>query len=402
MIAPPSLRYPARRAALAVALLVLAGAARADAGIERVSFAARADGRGYVVRLHMDGRAGAYSVEQPSPGTLTLVVYRAHVAPALRRDEARGPVRAYQIVPADDRVTLRLTLVSGVAVQAQAYPDRDSDDLLLSLTTGTAPVATRPAGGSTHAASSPAPAGGTRPDAASGEHWRLNTIVIDAGHGGHDAGAVAHGVREKDVTLAVARRLGRYIEERLGVRVVYTRTDDRFITLDGRGRAANAAGGKLFISIHANAAAASSARGTETYFLARHRDESARQVMERENAVVRMESDPSLYDDFDAEGGILRTLALSAYAEESQSLASLIEGQFRTRRSSRGVKQAGFLVLWRASMPAVLVELGFLTNPEEARFLASADGQDQLALSIFRAVQAYKEQYERGLRLASN
>ena len=126
--------------------------------------------------------------------------------------------------------------------------------------------------------------------------------------------------------------------------------------------------------------------------------------MARENSVVRLESDPSLYEDFDTEGGIMRTLAFSSYQQESQELASLIEEEFGTRanRLSRGVKQAGFLVLWRASMPAVLVETGFVTNAAEARFLASADGQDLIASAIFRAIRDYKERYERDLRLARN
>jgi N-acetylmuramoyl-L-alanine amidase len=233
-------------------------------------------------------------------------------------------------------------------------------------------------------------------------NWRLDCVVIDAGHGGHDGGATANGVREKDVTLAIARRVGRLIDERLGLRVVYTRSDDRFITLDGRGRIANESCGKLFISIHANAGG-SSAHGTETYFLAPHRSESAREVMLRENDVVRLESNPDLYADFDAEGGIVRALAMGAYQEDSQELAGLVEREFGRGlgRNSRGVKQAGFLVLWRASMPAILVETGFVTNPAEARYLSSAVGQDAIAGAVFRAVRTYKEHYERGLRASA-
>ena len=185
------------------------------------------------------------------------------------------------------------------------------------------------------------------------------------------------------------------------MRVVYTRADDRFITLDGRGEIANESCGKLFVSIHANSGG-SSAHGTETYFLAPHRSESARQVMERENDVVRMESNPSLYATYEGEGGIMSTLAMGAYQEESQGLAGLVEREIGRglNRTSRGVKQAGFWVLWRASMPAILVETGFVTNPEEARYLNSAEGQDAIAGGVFRAIQTYKERYERGLRLA--
>jgi N-acetylmuramoyl-L-alanine amidase len=385
------------RLLLLLAALSSAGPSRAggvEANIQRVSFTARADGRGYVVRLHADGRIGAFSVDRPSADVLELVVFRVRLAPDLRRDAAAGPVRSYRVVPADDRVTLTFTLTPGAAggtLQAQAYPDRDSDDLLLALTTAPGPPV---------ASAAPGGPGGA---AAGQEHWRLDCVVIDAGHGGHDVGATYNGVREKDVTLGIARRLGGYIQDRLGVRVVYTRSDDRFIELHRRGQIANQSCGKLFISIHANAAGSASAHGAETYFLAPHRTASAREVMERENSVVALESDPSLYADFDAEGGIMRALAFSAYQQESQTLASLIQEQLggRAGRTSRGVKQAGFLVLWRASMPAVLVETGFVSNEAEARFLASADGQDLIASAVFRAVRDYKERYERDLRLSA-
>ena len=229
--------------------------------------------------------------------------------------------------------------------------------------------------------------------------WRLDTVVLDAGHGGQDYGARANGTSDKEVALGVVRRLGPMIERELGVRVVYTRDDDTFYELRERGRIANRAKGKLFISVHANAAGSSSARGTETFFLAPHREKTAKEVMERENSVIELESQPELYEDFQDQGDILQAMAMSAYQEESQALAGLIEREFvASGRESRGVKQAGFIVLWAASMPAVLVETGFITNPDEARFLSSDAGLDATAEAIFRAVRAYKERYERGLR----
>jgi N-acetylmuramoyl-L-alanine amidase len=227
--------------------------------------------------------------------------------------------------------------------------------------------------------------------------------VLDAGHGGHDGGASANGIREKDVVLAVTKKVGHYVEDRLGIRVVYTRDDDTFVPLHERGRIANESCGKLFVSIHANAAGSRSAHGSETYFLGLHKSQSAADVMERENSVVALESDPDLYAGFGDAEVIVQTLATTAYQRESERLASLIQGQFEHRvdRPSRGVKQAGFLVLWRASMPAVLIELGFVTNPSEARFLRSENGQDLLASAIFRSIRDYKEQYERGLRFAA-
>ncbi len=377
-----------------IALISPGSAARGGADIERVSFSARSDGHGHVVRLHISGRIAAYSVEQSSDTELQLTVFQAGLAADLQRDPALGPVASYRVLPADDRVVFVFSLRAGVHVQPQAYPDRATNDLLLSLPTSSPPVTLTTVGSG----------GGGRAGSPNQSNWQLDCMVIDAGHGGHDGGATYNGVREKDVTLGIARRLGTYVQDLLGVRVVYTRSDDRFIELHERGRIANTSCGKLFVSIHANAAPSSSATGTETYFLAPHRTQSARDVMARENGVVRLESAPELYEDFDAEGGIIRTLAMSSYQQESQELASLIEGQFGNRadRNSRGVKQAGFLVLWRASMPAVLVETGFVTNSDEARFLASDDGQDLIASAIFRAIRDYKEHYENGLRAARN
>jgi len=425
---------------LSVAALVAATAAPAAAtDIEGISFAPRADGPGVLVRIHTNGPVERYAVE-PERGRLAVTLYGAHASDRLRQEPAAPPVRSYAVGGRDADVTILLDLSESAEVVA--YRDSRSDDLLLAVTpvAPSAPMAWggAPAGRepeprpdvrpspevappvrprprrdrrpSPEAAppSAPAPSPAAPAPAASAEGepsaWRLDTIILDAGHGAHDIGATYHGVREKDVTLGITRRLGRMIEQELpGVRVVYTRSGDQFHELRERGRIANRAGGKLFISIHANAASASSARGTETYFLAPHRSESAAEVMDRENSVIALESDPSHYEEYTgAEGDILRAMAMSAYQEESQALAGLIEGEFvRSGRHSRGVKQAGFLVLWAASMPAVLVETGFVSNPEEGAFLASEDGQEQTARSIFRAVAAYREQYERGTRLVS-
>ncbi len=371
-----------------LALFVLPLRAEADSAVERVSFTARADGKGYVVRIHLTGKVTANSVDQPSPTEVRLTLYQAGLAPDLRRDDARGPVQRYTVNPADDRIVLAFEIDPNTPVQVTAYPDRDSNDILMNVAYA-APVLAN---------------GGVRPDAASNEHWKLDCIVIDAGHGGHDGGAAANGVREKDITLGVARKLGGYVQDQLGMRVVYTRADDRFIELHERGRIANESCGKLFVSIHANAAGSRSASGSETYFLGLHKSKSARDVMERENSVVALESEPGLYAGFDDASIIVQTMATTAYQRAGERLAELIQDQFEHRadRHSRGVKQAGFLVLWRASMPAVLVELGFVTNKEEARFLRSDSGQDLMASAIFRSIRDYKEQYERGLSLALN
>ena len=162
---------------------------------------------------------------------------------------------------------------------------------------------------------------------------------------------------------------------------------------------ANEAGAKLFISLHVNAARAHAAHGTETYFLGPSKSEAAEKVMERENSVIKYEDNTQKYEDYDEQALVRQTLTQSAYMRQSEKLASLVQNQFEERvgRDNRGVHQAGFYVLWSASMPSVLVEMGFLTNPREARFLKSDKGQTYLASAIFRAVRAYKKDYEKGI-----
>jgi len=232
-----------------------------------------------------------------------------------------------------------------------------------------------------------------------GHRWSLDCVVVDAGHGGEDLGAVANGLQEKDINLQVAKILGERIEDRLGIRVVFTRKTDRFVPLEERGRIANEKCGKLFVSLHVNSAPSRVAEGTEIFFLGLHKTEAARAVMERENAVIRFENDQEQYAAFGDDAFILQTLAQSTYLRESETLAGFVDAQFRdaAKRTGRGVKQAGFLVLWKASMPAILVELGFVTNRKEARYLQSPSGQNDLADAIYRAIVAYRDFYERGI-----
>lgn len=221
---------------------------------------------------------------------------------------------------------------------------------------------------------------------------RFATVVIDAGHGGADTGANHHGVREKDVTLAVARRLRRLIEAD-GVRVVMTRDADVAVPLRERGALANAAGGDVFVSIHINAMPGGArARGTETYVLGLHRSADAEAVVARENASVAFEASPSAYDALaDALADELAALSVlegSAHLRASERLAGTVEAAMQrvAGRRSRGVRQAGFYVLYGAAMPALLVELGFVTDPGEATFLASGAGQDRLARALHAAL----------------
>ncbi len=234
--------------------------------------------------------------------------------------------------------------------------------------------------------------------------WELDVIVIDPGHGGHDHGAISlNGHAEKDITLRIALKLRQILERTLpGVRVVLTRQDDTFVPLYRRGQLANEHRGKLFLSLHCNAAPTKPhpARGIETYVLRPGRSPEAIQVAERENAVIRLEADPSRYEGLLDEQRILATLAQSAFMRLSDRLAALVQRELvaTTGLPDRGIGQAGFYVLMGASMPAVLVELGFLSNPEDERFLTSSAGQWRIARALARAISQYAAEYASLLR----
>lgn len=231
--------------------------------------------------------------------------------------------------------------------------------------------------------------------------YKLTKVVIDAGHGGHDTGALGKDAREKDITLAVALKLGKLIETNCpDVTVIYTRKTDVFIPLDERTAIANKAEADLFISIHVNSNPSSRPYGAETYVMGLHKSAGNLDVAMRENSVITYEKDYTTkyegYDPNSAESFIIFSLMQNAYLDQSLNFASKIQNDFceRGQRKDRGVKQAGFLVLWKTAMPSVLVELGFLSNPQEEKFLMSDSGQDYLASSIYRAFKSYKAQME--------
>jgi N-acetylmuramoyl-L-alanine amidase len=243
-----------------------------------------------------------------------------------------------------------------------------------------------------------------RPPAAS-KHGR-RTVIVDAGHGGVDngmTGPIGGGpkIYEKDITLAVAKKLGARLQAR-GFDVVYTRASDTLIALDDRGRIANRNGGDLFISIHVNAANLGwtdpeGARGVETYFLSEARTEDARRVERMENAAVRFEQTGPGLDTGDPLSFILSDMQQNEHLRESSQLAEIIQHRLSaiSPGPSRGVKQAGFRVLVTAFMPAVLVEIGFGTNGREARYLSDPAKQDAIAAAIATSAQQYLDAYER-------
>jgi N-acetylmuramoyl-L-alanine amidase len=416
------LRGPATAQATPSVEWTSGGAEATRPQVEGVSVSARPDRGGYVVRVNLTGPVGAYGQPRVEGGAIRWKLYNTGASSSVRAREAPGPLAGYAAKAQGDHLLLRFALADGAEVEVSAYRDRDTDDLLMSVaTSGSGPPARAVAAASGEeraagecaadgAASRSSPEGsdasarapsGNAPGA-TGERFRFDTVVIDAGHGGKDPGAQAYGFDEKDIVLGIAKKLGGYIEERLaGVDVVYTRSTDEFVTLRNRGHIANRAGGDLFISVHANSARNRAARGTETYFMGMSKSDAARQVMERENSVIEMEKNPDQYAD--PTGGAMERLMQMSYMRDSERLASLIQRQFdeRVDRKNRGVKQARFLVLWAASMPRVLVETGFVTNREEARFLNSDRGKTLVASGIFRAVRAFKKSYDDNLGLAS-
>lgn len=234
-------------------------------------------------------------------------------------------------------------------------------------------------------------------------------VVIDAGHGGHDYGAIDNGVNEKDINLGVALKLGEMIKKKLkDAEVVYTRSTDTFISLQGRADIANKAKGDLFISIHTNSVDKSnknrtSVSGASTYVLGLHRDEDNLSVARRENSVMELEPDAgTTYSGFDPakdESYIVFEMAQKKNLANSIKFAGEVQKEMvYAGRNSRGVHQAGFWVLWSTSMPSALIELDFICNPDEAKFLSSKDGQEKLAKAIFNAVKSYHEYYENSLK----
>ncbi|MCQ2059637.1 MAG: N-acetylmuramoyl-L-alanine amidase [Bacteroidaceae bacterium] len=223
-------------------------------------------------------------------------------------------------------------------------------------------------------------------------------LVIDAGHGGKDPGAVSGKNYEKDVNLAVAQRAGALIAANCkDVKIVYTRKDDRFIELNKRADIANKANADLFISIHCNSADNKSARGTETYLLGSDpkRTNDNLNVAMAENKAILYESDYKTnyagYDPNSPESMIIFEFMQSEYQKESLRMAQLVQDQLTlyAKRPNRGVKQAGFLVLWKSAMPSILIELGYLSNVDECKYMVSKKGVEELAQSIYRGFKKY-------------
>jgi N-acetylmuramoyl-L-alanine amidase len=239
----------------------------------------------------------------------------------------------------------------------------------------------------------------------------VTRVVVDAGHGGLESGAIGAISREKNINLAIALLVGQFIKDSCpGVDVIYTRTTDVFVPLDQRSAIANKSGADLFISIHTNSVLDRNkqATGTETFVMGLNKTGSNMEVAMRENSVITYEEDyTSKYEGYDPkspESYIIFSLLQNAYLEQSLQMAARIQEEFGSYpiKNNRGVKQDGFLVLWRTAMPSVLIEIGFITNPQEEKLLNSKKGQFDIAHAIFRAFKSYKDYYEKDKQLIAH
>lgn len=233
--------------------------------------------------------------------------------------------------------------------------------------------------------------------------FKINTIVIDPGHGGKDPGAIGKKSKEKDLTLAVALLLGEKVERSLkNIKVIYTRKDDRFVELFERANIANRSKADLFISIHINSAKSPEAHGTEAWVLGLHRSDENLNLAKRENAVLEFEGNIEQNYGFDPNsptGNIIITMQQSAFLNQSIQFAKYVERQFveKVDRQNRGVHQAGFIVLYKTVMPSCLIELGFISNREEEYYMSSPEGQEEISNSIFKALKQFIRDYDESL-----
>lgn len=238
--------------------------------------------------------------------------------------------------------------------------------------------------------------------------WNFNTVVIDPGHGGKDPGAIGlNGVKEKNINLGIAKELGKIINKELkGVKVVYTRKDDRFVELYKRGKIANENKGNIFISIHCNSTyrKPSKSNGFEVYLLRPGKTKDAIAIAEKENSVISLEDNPSRYKKLTDENFILVSMRQHANMRFAETFADMLTNEWikNVKITSRGIKQAGFYVLVDAAMPSVLIESGFLTNKKDVNYLKSKKGQTQIARAIFNALKKYQNFYKNSLKSEIN
>lgn len=415
---------------LSIALLFtffhLNHASAQENSLSRISAVERADSKGYVVRYHFSETVDSFRVHQGQSDLVQLALYGDEIDTTevnrAQQTEIYDEISLHKI-PSGIGVDMHLS--DGALFEARAYRDGSSEDILLGLGQATDDDLQK-----LTADREPLVWSQFDPDAddmivskddtldtlrqideeysQAKNRMRFDTVVIDPGHGGKDVGAIGHrGIYEKDIVLDIAKRLGDIIEnheDTQDLKVVFTRDDDQFLELEERGALANQEDGDLFISIHANKFATPQPHGTEIYFLGMERSGSnASRVMQRENNPLN-EEDYNPDDDLSPEEVLAYELQNSVYMSTSEQIASMMDQQFKNRaqRRSRGVKQGRFVVLYEASMPGILVETGFISNPSEQQFLNSDWGKDIIASAIFRAIRDYKQDYNEQENFTSN
>lgn len=401
-------------------IFTVSSASAQENSLTRISNSERNDGKGYVIRFHLTESADSFRVYQPSVDLIQMTLFGSNLDTANielpSRYEAFDEISFYEI---PSGIGVDIYISEGTFFRANAYHDRESEDLLLGLTytdredleyltKELEPViwSRFTVNEESLLVGNSGPGIGDEFDLDEYEQtksqMKFDVVVLDPGHGGHDPGSIGYkNIKEKDVVLSIAKKVGGYINEYLpDVKVVYTRDDDRFIDLEERGSIANRAQGDLFVSIHCNSNHSRQPYGADVFFLGLESSRTALEVMKRENMVIR-QGDSNEQQELSPEDLLIYELQNSGYIATSERLAGMIEYQLseRAKRRSRGVKQARFVVLYHASMPAVLVETGFISNPSEARYLATDYGQSIIASAIFRAIRNYKEEYERNQHL---
>lgn len=383
----------------------------AQSDLERVSVTERSDGKGYVIRFHLTEAADSFKVRHPEPDLIQMMIYSDSLNPIDFIEPANNPaIRNVEYHNNRSGFGVDIVLQEGQYFKTQSYPDRNNTHLLIALERTTEEIVKSYTINEDFIIWFDYQMDESLVDMSfSGMDDAIlqlrngngvNVIVLDPGHGGKDPGAMNRrlGINEKDITLAVALKVGEYINTYMpDVEVVYTREDDQFIDLADRGPIATRANGDLFISIHANSVSNNTtAHGAEVYILGLARTESALASMKRENSAANL-GDGGGPMELTENQLLIYELANAGNMAISERLASMIEDQFssRAQRRSRGVKQAGFQVLWDLPMPSVLIELGFITNPNEANYMTSDYGQSILASAIFRAIRDFKVDLEK-------
>ncbi len=385
--------------------------------LNRISSTERSDGKGHVIRFHLQNAPSSMEYAQPQAYLVQLQLKGSNIDSAnIQLQDDSDIINRVDYYAIDGGLGVDLFLAEETYYRASAYPDRSGNDFLVGLTQVSAKqlathIETMEKFSWSNAPETNAPLSvdETQNETTAAvdttyqkvkNKIKFDVVVLDAGHGGtEDVGAIGHnGIYEKNVVLDITKKVGNYIKQSKDmedVKVVYTRDDDTFIELEERGPIANRAEGDLFVSIHANSAGSRQAHGTETYFLGMARTERALEVMRRENKVINPDGVDT--KTISQEELAIYELANSGYIASSEKLAGMVEDQFenRAQRRSRGVKQAPFVVLYQASMPAILIETGFISNPSEAQYLNSEYGQNIIASAIFRAIRNYKLQFEK-------